>query len=1650
MNGAFTYSPVDLSSIDRIQFGILNPHVVEKMSACEIIHAETEEKGLPKEGGLMDLRMGTVNSALSCMTCGCGVSECPGHFGHVNIHPTFNILFLKTIVKILKCTCVHCSRLLFNRNTPEFKRIQQIANKRKRFNELMKLKPMDKCMIDDYTGCGGIQPKISKNQLSITQIFPNSNEIKQEIKAESVLQIFKRISTQDLELLGFDSINSNPEWMILTCLPVPPPHVRPSVMHGLNDKAEDDLTHKLADIIKSNATIQKLSKSGSPQHYLDDMIKILQYHCATYMNNEISGVPMSTTKNGRMLKSLRQRLKGKEGRVRGNLMGKRVDFSARTVITPDPTIEIDQVGVPRTIARNMTVPEKVTPFNFERMNELVMNGPETYPGAKYVLRDDGTRIDLKFLSDRSTDQVQLQYGYTIERHLQDGDVVLFNRQPSLHKMSMMGHRVKVMPYSTFRLNLSVVTPYNADFDGDEMNLHLPQSLQTKTELLELMMVPKNIITPQSHRPLIALVQDTLLAGSKCTRRDVYIEKDVMMNCLMYLQDFNGQLPVPAILKPKPLWTGKQLFSLLLPSIDYYGISSTHDDEVGDLKHLDDHLPEFDTGIIISNGELLTGILDKKSLGSSHGSLIHIIVNDKGTQEGKKFLGQCQHVLNYWLLQHGFSVGIGDTIADGETVKKIEEIINNAEREVKKIVKQAHNGLVTAEPGRTVEQSFERSINSTLNAAREDAGMHVKKSLKDSNSIKSMVTSGSKGSYLNISQIIACVGQQNVEGKRVPFGFKNRTLPHFSTDDHGPESRGFVANSYLRGLTPQEFFFHTMGGREGLIDTAVKTAETGYIQRRLVKAMEDVKVNYDGTVRDASGNIIQFLYGEDGMDPIKLESQSFEMLSLSDEIFEEKYKWSTKLEDHNIPESDLNEISLDFANYLMKLNDEYKKLQEYRHLVRDEILQSVDSKIVFPVNLSRLIKRVQREYGRKHSTFNNSSDLNPLYVIKKVNSTCEELLIIKGKDKLSEEAQRNAILLFSIFLKFSLASKVVMNELNLTRESLEYLLGEVKYTFLNGLVQPGEMVGCIAAQSIGEPATQMTLNTFHNAGVSSKNVTLGVPRLKELLDVSRNIKTPGLTIYLKNDNDCEIAKMVKEELEYSNLGSITRSTQIIYDPDIFNSVIESDQFFIREMLEEKTIDPNTFSPWSLRFVLDREMMSEHLNMSQIANIIKQEFQNDISCFYSDDNSEELILIIRIRNSEKSKSETEDDEEDSSMIVEFLKRLESNMLSQLSLKGHNNLKKVFYRKDENIKFFSNKGVEKKTRWSLETEGCDLLSVMSHPQVDFRNTLSNDVIEVEKVLGIEACRNLLMKELRKVIEFDGSYVNYRHLAILCDVMTQGGVITAVTRHGLARSDNGPLMRCSFEQTVEVLVEAAQFSDVDTLKGVSANVMVGKLAPIGTGTFDLVLDEQLLKETIQPTFMKASHLTNISISSPHAVMTPYHSTFSTPSCSTPFSSSPSSPWTPQYSPYTSAFSPITSIASSPTSHNASYSPSANHNYSPSSPANYSPSSPLGSYSPSSPNYRDYSPTSPLINGPMSPIYSPSSPAYTPMNSPGRYSPSSPAFSPLSPNVYSPSSPGRYSPSSPSSPNIYSPTSPIYSPTSPYSPSSPSFSPTSPIDWKQ
>lgn len=841
--------------VDKIEFSVLNPEMIKKMSVAKITKTELyDQEGYPIEGGLMDPRLGVVDPGVRCRTCGGRIGECQGHFGYLELtRPVVHVHYAKIILSLLKITCRKCGRILISE-----KDIEKIKTKKIPFKEIVKM-AKNKC------------PYCKEQQKKIKFIKPytivENNEILNPIQIRERLE---KITDEDLEILGFRKMR--PEWLVLTLLPIPPVTVRPSITLETGERSEDDLTHKLVDIVRINERLKENIDLGAPDFIIEDLWELLQYHVGTYFDNEISGVPPARHRSGRILKTLSQRLKTKEGRFRGNLAGKRVNFSARTVISPDPMIDIDEVGVPEVIAKELTVPVRVNERNLEEMRRIVLNGPNNWPGANYIIRPDGRRKKITE-NNREDAAKELAPGYIVERHLQNGDISLFNRQPSLHRMGIMAHRVRVMPFKTFRLNLSVCPPYNADFDGDEMNLHIPQTEETQVEAENLMSVEKHIRSPRFSGPIVGAVKDHITGLYLLTYGDRKFDRKEFVQLI---RSVDPEIEIPN----KKSMTGKEIFSIFLPkdfSIEFKARCC-----IGCKKCLREKCPE-DAYVVIKNGELLHGTIDKAAVGDESGKIIDKMERIYGQKFVKDFLFKITKLAIEVLTRTGFSISISDQDLPEEARNEIKKVLEKVKKEVDELIKLYEKGEIRILVGRTPKESLEHQINIKLRNGLNEVASILEKCMK-MNFTLLMARSGARGSTVNIVQTAAVIGQETIMGERMERGYYERTFPHFKRGDISLEAKGFVSRGFKDGLTPFEFFFDAMNSRESLMDKSLKTRHSGYMERRLVGALQDLKIEYDGTVRDSSKKIIQFTPGEDGLDPSKVEKVGINVREIARRIF----------------------------------------------------------------------------------------------------------------------------------------------------------------------------------------------------------------------------------------------------------------------------------------------------------------------------------------------------------------------------------------------------------------------------------------------------------------------------------------------------------------------------------------------------------------------------------------------------------------------------------------------------------------------------------------------------------------------------------------------------------------------------------------------
>jgi DNA-directed RNA polymerase subunit A' len=1243
--------------IGSIRFSLLSPNEIRRLSAVEVQTADTyDEDGVPIVSGLMDGRLGTLEPRQKCKTCGNTAVSCPGHSGHIELaEPAVHVAFAKLIHKLLSITCRNCGRILMSNERIENYQAR-IAEEKKRLNEvpttffdaIMK----DAKKVQECPHCGTRQHTI-EHQKPTTFI----DETGARLTPSAIREMLERIPDDDLRIVGMDPTAARPEWMILQVLPVPPVTVRPSITLESGIRSEDDLTHKLVDIIRINQKLHEALESGVPVNIIQELHDLLQYHVTTYFDNEVSGLPPARHRSGRALRTISQRLKGKEGRFRGNLSGKRVDFSARTVISPDPNLDISEVGVPVDIAARLTIPERVTQWNIEEMKRLIRNGPDQYPGALYIVRPDQRRVRLEFVTERDSLADAIEPSFVVERHIRDGDIVLFNRQPSLHRMSIMAHTVRVLPYKTFRLNPCVCPPYNADFDGDEMNLHVPQSEEARTEARLLMQVQDQILSPRYGGPIIGAKTDLISAAYLLTRKSTTLTKDEVCR-LLAAAGYAGEVPEPAIKRPVELWTGKQIFSLFLPK----GFSFTTRSSMvtkDDKEH-----------VIIRNGILEDGVIDKNSIGAERSeTLFHRIVKDQGSETGRQFLNHLAKLLDRFVLMKGFSYSLKELDVLPSVKEKIDKVIRKAEERVYALIESYNQGTLERLPGQSLAESLEIRIMDELSKARDVAGELADTNLDERNSGVIMTRTGARGSSLNIAQMIASVGQQSIRGQRIRRGYRDRVLSFFRPGDAGPEARGFVYASYRDGLNPIEFFFHAMGGREGLVDTAVRTQQSGYMQRRLINALEHLRVEYDSTVRDSRGDIIQFRYGEDGVDTAK--------------------------SDHGKA-----------------------------------------------VNSERLIERVRLTADKGAKATNK-------YVETKVREVTDRLSPL-----LADELKRDLL------------------KAKMSRRGVDEAVGQAVENYGRSLIEPGEAAGIVSAQSIGEPGTQMTLRTFHFAGVREQNVTLGLPRLIEIVDARKIPSTPTMTVFLdeKHRTSKEKAEEVATLLTHTTLADIASS-------------IESDITRMRIVVK-----------------LDTAAMRE-----------KSVTMKDMK------------LAIQVPRGETKIEKDEVEITTQDMDIPQFRRLESRVAG-MHVKGIPAVKRALV-------------MEENHEWIIRTEGSNLELALTTPGIDPTRTVSNNMHEVAAVLGIEAARNVIVKEAKAVLEEQGLDVDIRHVMLVADAMTASGEVLQVGRHGVSGEKSSTLAKAAFEITIPTIVDAAVRGTKDHLRGVAENVIVGQQVPMGTGLIEVFM---------------------------------------------------------------------------------------------------------------------------------------------------------------------------------------------------------------------
>ena len=1468
-------------SVKKISFKVSSKEDIQHCSVVDVHEIPLYNRGIPSHHGVNSLFLGSTDRRLRCLTCKKTLQDCQGHSGSITLPlPVFQALFIDTTLKILRSTCFFCSNLCLTDEEKES--AIKIKDPKIRFNFVYSCAKTKKLC----SSCGGPRPTYTRTSFGIStawneendcdienSIFESENEKKfatQKFTPSRALSILEGVRDGKL----FFGSGFEPKDLIATTINVPSSSIRPSSssVDSSRTRGHDDISIRLQEVNKrcvelklaiikaledsssipvdltslsSKYELLDIVKKSSFNHYENVVESIassnddvfdrwarLQLDVFSFVNPgairggssnaaAVTGTAPSIGVRGIAAgqgKSLISRLKGKEGRFRSNLMGKRVNFSSRSVITPDPTIDVDEVGVPYELAKVLTVAETVTPSNIIKLRKLILNGPDAIEGAQSIVTDEGKLFLLSSTMERSS--IVVRFGWRVERHLRDGDYVILNRQPTLHRLGFNGQRVRLMPGKTFRLNLSMCGVYNADFDGDEMNVHVVQSACATAEVSTIMAVERNLISSQSNKPSFGIVQDSLVGAWLMSKPGVLFREKEANRLLVQIKLFTAQpftLPAPAVLVPERLWTGTQIFSTILPSTMKIGRFVKQDDiEDCFKKSLDSK------DVLIVEGQLLYGRLSKKSLGATAGSITDVIHRlYGGSKKAIQFLSNVQRLCNAWLFLHrSFSIGAKDCFVSDEAEEKVSGSIKEATKKV--------GAICEASIPDSLFDLAEAAKTSILNDLIMTTSAILKKEAVD-NSIVACVDSGSKGSPLNISQVCGQVGQQIVCGKRVviaPEGssasilenLSRRTLPCYKISTASPSSEtnshGFIQNSFTLGLEPTEFFFSAMSGREGLVDTAVKTASSGYLQRCLVKSLEDSQYCYDTTIRNAQQNIIQFCYA-DNYDPCRLQLVSTRQLLEFD------------------PSCSLNKFTLRESAHLQHLRSAaLSKLAPFPN-------KAFSEKVLLPIDVKQVIDS---------GLFSKSDTAADCF-----DTDCIFDMVCDAVDEMKKQHAIQSTLEF--FIHVNIVQSVVVSK----RVDVGRLIEYVKETILSSALAGGDAVGNTAALSLGEPSTQLTLNSFHTAGTSHTSVTMGVPRLKEIISCAKTIRTPQTVLEFADKDGPKLASIASKltkrsigDVVLTNKVSLTETIEACLDEE--NKLLLAMDLHMFPPLEEtKEVDPCkncilfelndqmlrdlSLSPKNVKDAifqcLSTIMMTKNcISPSCTTTTTTTTTSDDVRVFASEYNASKWIVLVR-----------------------FSKRAVEGMLP-LKVSNYVSIERAVLR-SVSISIMEGKlcgvtgvvaaNVDTVKRWNPDIESNEETKVISTrgsflgkagciDGVVWEKSKTNDILAVEKLLGIEAATTLIFEEVYTILTSDGKHIDPRHVELTTSAMTRNGYVMSLNRHGLNSLSTGPLTKAAFEETSDCLRDAALFGESEDVKhSITSSVMLGQLASFGTGRFNI-----------------------------------------------------------------------------------------------------------------------------------------------------------------------------------------------------------------------
>lgn len=1397
---------VPFSTLDGLELYITGSEHAAQHSYVDVVSQDLMRGGLPIDGGIYDAHMGTTDHAWDCQTCLQDKKLCEGHFGSIKLkYPVLSPLFIKLVIKWLNVTCFNCGDIVIS--------IDKYKSSPDTIKVIAKDVPTKK--IVNCIHCGVEHPHVTKDTSDYVSVLQETYDntgkaiAKVGLYPHEIAAIFKKVKQETVVRVG-QAPDSHPSNYVLSHVRAPPNTIRPNINKiGGGRSNNNDLTVLMQAIMKLN---EKL-----PNHIpavIDQEMQIQIHNLGLAVFELVRGSSAGSTKraitstSGAPLTSIAKRLPSKEGRIRKNLNGKRVQHMARSSITCDPTLPLDTIGVPLAVAKNLQFPEIVRDYNYKQMEIYYMNGVLKYPGCTKIRK---ARTGATYFVGNS--KTPLEIGDTIYRDMIDGDYVNFNRQPSLESSSITAVKVRVMPRGgTIRFNVLICELFGADFDGDEMNILTPQSKRTENEISTLACTPQFFISYKNARPKISLIQDSIIGMASLTETLTRLTK-------MHAMRIFNNLSVYPVLAGKKEICGRDIITAYLQAtgnnINYSGTASIYNSAHAPFREYD----KSETAVVINRGELISGVLDDGSVGGSRGGIFHIINGKNGPIKALQTVYEMQQISHTYQFNRGNTINMADFILKGKTINHIRDIEAALIADSIRITHQLQDGKIIPPIGKTITEYYESLQMNALDPG-DSFWEHILRGINvDTNNFYKMVITGARGKLSNFKNVVAALGGIEINGERMKEIFGGRVLPYFVKDDIDPRSRGYIANSYISGLDSAEFIMHTMEARYQLINKALSTSITGEQNRRAIKNLESSLVDNQRKL-SKDRRVIQFLYGGDGVDARALELVNFPTMkkTMTAQEFEKDYRALAKDFDKKFQNKQVSAL----------LDEEFAQLgadrAEFANLMltfeRTRSTPYTD-RANLPVNISRIIDDIV------FNLLGHADKKNTLNPVEAIEAT-KELLRRVDYVLLNEIQYRRGgkipqfMSMATKLLKINLRSYLCLKNLlrhKIDNEALGLITQEVVMKFSKSLIGYGMSVGILAAQSISEPMTQMILNSHKSSGIASTKKK-GMFRIKEILGARPTDKMKDSSMLL-TPIECTLRTKVTEianHIEMMEFRRFVTNWQLFYEeygaPQHPAYAAESKTIAEFEKYNIHVKAPSDLSNWVLRIEINKsELIIKQMKLETIYNRLRELYPS-LHIVYTHDNADVIVMRMYIRNTFSKKG---------NITVSSMQEFMENLLGT-TVRGINGVRAAYVQEANRTTFVDGNFVTQKI-YQIVTDGTNIEEILELPYIDPYTVQSDSIIEMYNIFGIECARSKVIDELRNQV--DG--VSYRHYTIYADEMCYNGHVTGIDRFGSKKRDASFMLRISDAAPLAIIEDCAVNNKLDTLKGVSAPIMLGKAPEIG-----------------------------------------------------------------------------------------------------------------------------------------------------------------------------------------------------------------------------